>query len=557
MRTEMSVTGTFKESSPKLAKLLSDEDVKVVHKNYKTASFNLRTRTLKLPYFDNSLSDDTYTMMIGHEVGHALWTPLEGWHNAKKEVPGCPRSFINIVEDIRIEKLIKRKYPGMYGIFIEGYKQLLDLDFFGLSKVGDISHLGFMNRLNICTKCGDILDVPFSKEELPYLELALAVETFEDVLEVCKRLLKFVKEQDLKNKTLDSSSDVSEETTSEHMSHENTFTDDVYRKKEAEAHNNSEVARVSVTKAFEIQKLRKGNLTEADKKNALSKFRKKYNPLINYMVSKFNQRKAAQNLAKSQFHKTGSIDPERLFSYKTEDDIFKSVEVVERQKNHGGVYFVDWSGSMRGLNIQVVAIQCALISEFCRKTKIPFEVYTWTGSVYTEVYKWISSQDSKEEYTNNLSTLLKVYETGEPFKSRSFSGTPGLDAKKKMANVCLDFREKYKIDKLHAMFLTDGHYSSGKESKEFVLQFPKRNDYIVTSGYSIYEESALDTFMREISDTYIGYYLKDHKGLRVHKNRSGYHTWFELGNEFFGSAYSNFDAAKMKTVCEHFISSIC
>ena len=57
-------------------------------------------------------------MLVGHEVGHALFTPNEDW----RDIADCPMDFVNVIEDARIEKLMKRKYPGLRKSFAGGYK---------------------------------------------------------------------------------------------------------------------------------------------------------------------------------------------------------------------------------------------------------------------------------------------------------------------------------------------------------------------------------------------------------------------------------------------------
>ena len=69
------------ESKSQLAKLMATENVTVEHRKVQTASFNLATRILTLPIW-NDMSGDMYDLLTGHEVGHALETPEEGWHNA-------------------------------------------------------------------------------------------------------------------------------------------------------------------------------------------------------------------------------------------------------------------------------------------------------------------------------------------------------------------------------------------------------------------------------------------------------------------------------------------
>jgi hypothetical protein len=64
-----------------LAKLLATEDVSIEHKNVETAYFDLKTRKIVLPNWKD-MPEFLYDLFIGHEVGHALETPAEGWHNA-------------------------------------------------------------------------------------------------------------------------------------------------------------------------------------------------------------------------------------------------------------------------------------------------------------------------------------------------------------------------------------------------------------------------------------------------------------------------------------------
>ena len=97
-----------------LAKLLATENITVQVGNYNTAWFDIKSRVLGLPDWKD-MSKDVEDLFIGHEVGHALFTPYEGWHDSPEKLEGCPRSYINVVEDARIEKNIKSKYPGLVG----------------------------------------------------------------------------------------------------------------------------------------------------------------------------------------------------------------------------------------------------------------------------------------------------------------------------------------------------------------------------------------------------------------------------------------------------------
>lgn len=121
------------EIKSQLAKLLATEDLVVEHRKVETACFNVHTRVLTLPMWEKA-SNKVYDMLVGHEVGHALYTPDENWIKEHK----IPPQFVNIVEDVRIEKLIKRRYAGISKTFYHGYKELSDQDFFGV-ECDDIS----------------------------------------------------------------------------------------------------------------------------------------------------------------------------------------------------------------------------------------------------------------------------------------------------------------------------------------------------------------------------------------------------------------------------------
>ena len=114
-----------------LPKLLARENITIRHGNYKTPWFDIKNRVLGLPTWKD-MGKDVYDLFIGHEVGHALETPYEGWHDTTEKLEGCPRSYVNVIEDARIERKIKTRYPGLVGPFNRGYKKLLELEFFGL-----------------------------------------------------------------------------------------------------------------------------------------------------------------------------------------------------------------------------------------------------------------------------------------------------------------------------------------------------------------------------------------------------------------------------------------
>lgn len=185
-----------KNQKSNLAKLLATENLTVVHSSSaKTASFNVDTRVLTLPIFKD-MSEDVYDMFVGHEVGHALWTNIEDIKLAMIDKPSAYHSFINIVEDARIEKFIKRQYPGIKRNFVRGYIQLFEDGFFGVDQ-DEIPSLNLIDRLNIHFKnLGNFaVNVPFSEEEKVFVQMMEDLETWDDVMEVVNLLWDYSTQQ--------------------------------------------------------------------------------------------------------------------------------------------------------------------------------------------------------------------------------------------------------------------------------------------------------------------------------------------------------------------------
>ena len=88
-----------------LAKLLATENLIVQHNNVKTASFDVKNRVLTLPIFKEQ-KGDVYDMLTAHECAHALWTPQDSWEEIASD--NELRSYVNVIEDTRIDKLFKR-----------------------------------------------------------------------------------------------------------------------------------------------------------------------------------------------------------------------------------------------------------------------------------------------------------------------------------------------------------------------------------------------------------------------------------------------------------------
>ena len=185
------------EQKSLLAKLMAAENITVEHKKIPTAAFDVKNRVLYLPILKWKPGSDTYDLFCAHEVGHALWTPEAGWHSSVSEKGKGFKSFLNVVEDARIEKKIKRKFAGARTHMIGGYRELMNEDFFGLKKMGmDVNDLGLIDRINLYTKAGTDYGIEFSEEEKEWVEKVMRTETFEDVLEVTEALYEYCKENE-------------------------------------------------------------------------------------------------------------------------------------------------------------------------------------------------------------------------------------------------------------------------------------------------------------------------------------------------------------------------
>ena len=177
------------EIKSQLAKLLATEDLVVEHKKVETACFNVHTRVLTLPMWEKA-SNVVYDLLVGHEVGHALFTPDEDWSQNRK----VPPQFVNVTEDARIEKLMKRKYAGLAKTFYGGYKELSDDDFFQLDDV-DISTYNLADRANLYFKVGNFLSLDFTVEEQNIIDQIADAETFAEALDAAEVLYKYCKQK--------------------------------------------------------------------------------------------------------------------------------------------------------------------------------------------------------------------------------------------------------------------------------------------------------------------------------------------------------------------------
>ena len=186
-------------SKETLAKLMAIEDINVENRKVPTAAFDLKSRTLILPIWKDDLSEHVTDLLVGHEVAHALYSPAAEWF-AVCEDKEVPKSYVNILEDIRIEKAIKKKFPGLRKSFVYGYEEMVKdkiHNIFGLDEKitldGDYKLL--IDRINLQYKVGLVKDIPFLEDEQFLLNKISSLESFQDVVDLAKEIFEFSKQK--------------------------------------------------------------------------------------------------------------------------------------------------------------------------------------------------------------------------------------------------------------------------------------------------------------------------------------------------------------------------
>ena len=442
-----------------LARLLATENLVVEHRKVSTASFDVIRRVLTLPLWDKA-SKVVYDLLVGHEVGHALFTPNDVWNF------DVPKDFINVVEDARIEKLMKRKYAGLNKDFYNGYQELNEQDFFDIENQ-DLNKFNLIDRINLHFKIGAYACIPFNKQEQVFVDKVAGVETFQEVIDLCREIKDYLKQQkeDTPPAEIPQSSEQGQESTSveaqkesqteseveddsndsnDHGKHDEADLDtpsygnqggEDYESQTQKAFDEAaeeltnqrlyaqepvyvEIPKVNLDKVItDYDKLQDymskywkelaeqraeqwGNIFEAVDSD-FNDFKKSSQKEVNYLVKEFECRKSADAYARAGQSKTGVLNTSKLHTYKYSDDIFKKVTVLPDGKNHGMIFILDWSGSMGTVLMDTVK-QLLNLCWFCRKVQIPFDVYAFT-------YEWNDAifQGETEEYTHEY-----AYERG-------------------------------------------------------------------------------------------------------------------------------------------------
>ena len=223
--------------------------------------------------------------------------------------------------------------------------------------------------------------------------------------------------------------------------------------------------------------------------NEIKEFKNESKKTVSYMVKEFEMKKVADQYARAAISKTGSLDMGTLHTYKFNDDLFKKVTTLPGATNHGMIMILDWSGSM-GDNIKGTVEQLLQLVMFCRRTKIPFEVFAFSSAYFRGEYKNTLDVNYGEITVSNNLKLLNFFsskmsaieeekmmhyvwmmakrmnrtyedfnETGYPAlwpRQYSLGGTPLNDALIVLNDFVVEYKKLSGVQKLNTIFLTDG-----------------------------------------------------------------------------------------------------
>ena len=509
---------SFIETRGMLAKLLATENLIVEHDSQAdTASFNTATRVLKLPVLTTN-SEQVYNLFVAHEVGHALETPVDWRDHLNEDVPF---DYVNVIEDVRIEKFIQSKYPGLRRDFSTGYTQLHDDDFFEIGNK-DTAKFNFIDRINLHFKLGARALIPFTSEEMVYVDAVDEADTFDRVCAVAKMINQYIKarkqteqqSQDLCEAQSGGSQQAEEIEANEDgdgddqqpqmestaadsgtdANEEESQTQRAFDKNTKELHDNDARnkyvyvtnPKVDFDQIVDCDELRADFKASQEYHNfdiqtlevQYNKFMTSIKRDVSFMAQQFEMRKSADAYARQQIHKTGVLNTNILHNYKLSDDLFLRQTVVPDGKNHGMVMLLDWSGSMDSICHSTVK-QILTLVQFCRKVSIPFEVYTFTNGhgdkqqidkVITHemvgLVNVLSStakrrdleQDMKNIYSQSLRISHRHHNV--PYSDAlQMSGTPLNNCLFMMPDVIDRFKRRSNVQKVSFVCITDGESS--------------------------------------------------------------------------------------------------
>ncbi len=214
----------LRKSTDVLAKLMAKENLTIIDGGVETSMIDLVNRVVYVVKFKDTsplFCKEVRTTCLAHEVGHALFTPPSLMHNTVQEKMPNLFQYVNLVEDIRIEKLIKNQYKGLHSTMLAGRKVMFDNNFYGLTAKLSPAEMDFANKLILYTKVGKINSkVTLTDEEeciLRFIERTAKDES--SVIHCAKFLYLYCKNKEENNDDKKSPPD-SENTSDEEQSEE-------------------------------------------------------------------------------------------------------------------------------------------------------------------------------------------------------------------------------------------------------------------------------------------------------------------------------------------------
>lgn len=172
--------------------ILSEEGIDFVYSmDASTAYFELETKRVVVPVWE-WMDEKSKQLLVSHEVGHAKHSDYT--RDAYKEYVKEFKDLFNVVEDARIERLMKKEYAGLNRIFSDGYKVLIKNNLFNVPE--NLETCNLVERLNLYAKIGTQISIPFNNEkEYEFSYRLMNLTTKSDVVSLCYDICEYLKEQ--------------------------------------------------------------------------------------------------------------------------------------------------------------------------------------------------------------------------------------------------------------------------------------------------------------------------------------------------------------------------
>lgn len=184
------------DASEVLARLLATEKITLIKSNVSTASFDIVKRIVYLPNWKD-MSSEEEIMLILHEMSHALFTTHSEYEKVFTQY-GYIKSYCNVIEDARVEILMKDRYPGSSRQFLQGYVSLHKRDFFNV-KAMNYDTLLTIDKLNLFYKIGALHPIPLNQDEQVFADRMYKVKTIQEVIDLALEIWEYSKQKMLEN----------------------------------------------------------------------------------------------------------------------------------------------------------------------------------------------------------------------------------------------------------------------------------------------------------------------------------------------------------------------